>query len=149
MVFVVERAEIQPEQRHAENRGSGFGRQALSATLHANQQHALRRIEITGSLAGKGGATLLQPQLDVAKAREIAAAREVVLEAQHPASVQQAVLGLSYFGNVASGDSAILKDRIARQSLGVRPRETAQVFYQQVECFRIYLDAGRMLHSIV
>ena len=44
IVLAVQHPEIQPQQRHGENPGRRLRRQALAATLYAEQQHAARGV---------------------------------------------------------------------------------------------------------
>ena len=63
MIFVVEGAEVQSQQWHAEYAGGRFGCEALATALDADQQYALGRVEVLGLVAREGELALLQPNL--------------------------------------------------------------------------------------
>ena len=106
-VLVVDRAEVQPQQRHAEDAGRGARRDALAAALHAEQQHAFRRLELRRG-AVEGRLAQLQPLLEPRHAAEVGELRGVVLEAEHAAAIEQFVLGLH---DAPAGRSAAARRR--------------------------------------
>ena len=70
--LVVEHGEVEPHQRHVPRPGDRFGGDALARALHAEQQHALGRIDAElGGVAGEGDAPQIEPALEVRQAADV------------------------------------------------------------------------------
>ena len=68
MKLVVEHAEVEPQQRHAPRAGDRLGGQALAGALHAQQQHALGRIDAElARIAGERDAPPVEPAFETAR----------------------------------------------------------------------------------
>src|SRR5690606_12609411 len=79
VILVVQRTEIEAEQRHLQRGRGGLRGEALAAALHSDQQDALWRIESRRAFGAERGSALMEPHLHVAKARDLVEARGVVL----------------------------------------------------------------------
>ncbi len=135
-VLVVDRAEVQPQQRHTVDAGCGARRDALAAALHAEQQHALRRLQLRRGAVERRLAQL-QPVLQVQHAAQVGELRGVVLEAEHATAIEQFVLGLHHRRQVARHERAVVEDRLAGQPLSVADRQAAEVLDQQLQRFAV------------
>src|SRR5688572_14892028 len=86
---------------------------------------------------------------EVAESGEVGKLRGVVFEAQHAAAIQQLVLRFHDGRQVACRDGAVVTDRVARESLGIRRRQAAQVLDQELECRRVYFDLTPVITQIL
>jgi hypothetical protein len=121
--LVVKRAKIQSHQRHPEAAGDGLGGEALAAALHAQQQHALGRIEPgREGRAGKTVAALADPLLEAQQAGDVGKARGVVFEMQAPALVEQLEFQLGQFRQVGGADRTVAHDQLAGDAARVGQR---------------------------
>ena len=144
-VLVVDRGEVQAQQRHAEDSGSRARGNAFAAALNAQQQHAFRRIQMRRRSV-EGDTALSQPVLESGHAAKVGELRRVVLEAQHTAAIEQCVFRLHQSRQVVRLQCAIIEDRLARQPLGVAGRQSAQILDQQLEGLAIRLDSRAGVH---
>src|SRR6266702_4279132 len=90
--LAVERPEIEPYERYTENPRRRACREALAATLHAQEQHALGRIQLGGA-AIEGGLAARQPLPQVLHSADISKLRRVRFVGQRAAAVEQLILG--------------------------------------------------------
>jgi hypothetical protein len=148
MELVVQRAEIQPYQWHAEAGGDRLGQHRLAAALHAQQQHAARRVQRVATAGGGGiaadehAAAQFDPALQPARSGDVVHARAVEFVMQVAAAVEQFELEPCQLRQVAGIECAVVVDQLARDAAHVDRIQAAQVAHDLLHGFTIDFDAA-------
>ena len=129
VVFGVQGAEIQAQQRYPEAAGDGLGQQRLAAALHAQQQHSARRRQARRRVAGERGCALADPALEPARTGHLIEAGGVVFVVQVAAAVEQLELQLRQLRQVRGGERAVGMDQLAGDPACVVQVQALQVAY--------------------
>ncbi len=143
VVLVVQGAEVQAQQRYFETGRGGLGQHRLAAALHAQQQHALGRVQPRrGVAADEDRAALLDPALEAAGTGDVAEARAVVFVVQMAAAVEQLELQFRQLRQVAGVERAVGEDQLTGDASRVQQVQALQVAHDLPDRFLLGLDAA-------
>src|SRR5439155_16625192 len=107
--LAVERAEIEPDQRDTEDSSCRARREALAATLYAQEQDTLGGIQL-GRTSVEGGLAACQPGTQVLHSRDVSKLRGVRLVGQGAAAVEQLILSGQHTLQVRHRERAVIED---------------------------------------
>ena len=143
MVLGVQGAEIQPHQRHPEAAGDRLGQQRLAAALHAQQQHALGRVQPRRRVAlGEHAPALFDPALEPARTGHVGELRGVVFVVQVARSVEQFELELRQLRQVALVERAVVEHQLPGDAAGIAQRQPLQVAHNAFDGLRVLFHAA-------
>ncbi len=141
MIFVVQGAEIQAQQRQAEAAGDGLGGQGFATALHAQQQHTTRRIQPRRRLRCQhDGASSPDPALEPLQAGDITELAGVVLEMQVSGTVEQVELQPRQRRQVIAVEHAIAVDQLAHDLPRLAGIQSFQIAHDGADRIRLHLN---------
>ncbi len=138
MVLVIQRPEIQPEQRDAPGAGHRLRGEAFATALDTQQQDAPWWIQLLRPGSVHRGAPLFEPFLEPLQPPHIRETGGIGLVRQNPFPVQQPVFRPGHFLQVVRSDRAVVVNGCTRQSFGLRERQSTEVLDEQVERLAVH-----------
>ncbi|MNV10506.1 hypothetical protein D3C71_1010350 [compost metagenome] len=141
VVLVIQAAKVQPQQRHPEAGRRGLGQHRLAAALHAQQQHALGRVQSGRALAPQEDRpALVDPALEPVGPGHVGKAGGVVFVMQVPGAVEQLELEPGQLRQVVLAERAVGEDQLARDPACVDHAQPAQVVQDLLDRLVVHLD---------
>ena len=146
MVLVVQRGEIEAQQRNAPDPGHRARRQTLAAALDTEQQDPFWRVQARPGIV-EGAAPARQPFPQTPETADVGEAFGLEFVVEHPFLVEQFVLGLHHPGQIAGIDGAVVEDGLVGETPRLGGGQAGEIVDQQFQRFPIgaYLAARMFL----